>query len=644
MRKSIMAKILVATLSFTLTYGQVSAFALAGDNAVKIEAKKDVNETLHRKDAAEKYKWDLTDFYENEEAFNKDIKELEEVLLPKLASYKGKLDNAKTVKEYFDFDSKVSSKLIKAYRYASLQVNLDQTNAKAQELKGIAVNTWGKYSQAINFERPELLALPEKTQKALRDDKRLKGYHQYLDELIKSTEHILSEEEERILSLANETMGTPENVFDNVMYGDYKYPVIEDKDGNKIELNSVEYKKIMKGNDRELRKKANQAKLESYKNINNTLSATYLGEMKKNIFLAKARGYNSAQEASMSAEYIPTEVYDNLVNSINENIKYLHKYYEIRKNYFGFDEMYGYDLSLPLVEDYKMEFTYEEAVDMITKALAPLGEQYVKDFKNGIDNRWVDVYRDDHKYTGAFSTGAYGMHPVVLMNFKNDLDSALTLAHEMGHSLNTYYSNKNQNAYNAGYPIFTAEVASTANELLVMDYLIKNAKNDEEKLYLINMQLQNIQGTMYTQTMFAEFEKTTHEMIESGEPVSAKKLNELWLDLSKKYDGESVAVDELSSYTWTRIPHFYMNFYVYKYSTSMSASYELVNNMLAGKEGAVDKYLEFLGAGGSEYPIETLKDAGVDMSSSAPIDNILKYYGDLLDQYEELLNKVKENK
>lgn len=596
----------------------------------------------NRSEVEDKYKWDLTDLYESREEFEADLTKLKDELIPNLASYNGKLDNPQTLYEYFELDSKTWEVFIKAYRYASLSLDLNQKDSNAQEMMSLAYSVYGMYRQAIAFERPQLIELSQEKIDELMNSPELVEYKHYLDELIKEKEHTLSEEEEHILSLLSEVSGTPNDIFDKVLYADYEYPIITDSEGNEIKLTNSKYYKILEEDDRELRKKAWEARTESYSKINNTLSATYIGEIKKNIFFAKARGYNSSIEAALSGGHIPKSIYDNLVESVNSNLEYLHKYNEMKKKATGLEEMHSYDTSLPLVGDYKMEITYEEAVNLIIKGLQPLGEKYVTDFKNGIDSNWIDVYEDDNKYTGAYSAGIYGKHPFILMNFKNDLDSALTLAHEMGHALNTKYSNENQNLYNSGYPIFTAEVASTANELLVMDYLIKNAKTDKEKMFLLNKQIENIKGTVYTQVMFSEFEKTAHEMVENGQPLSAEALNNLWLELIRKYNGDAYTVDEGSKYSWERIPHFYMNFYVYKYATSMSAAFKLVNDMVEGEEGAVNRYLEFLGAGGSDYPIEILKKAGVDMNSSEPVDTLLAYFGDLVDQMEKLL-EVQEN-
>ncbi len=363
----------------------------------------------------------------------------------------------------------------------------------------------------------------------------------------------------------------------------------------------------MNDSDRDFRMRAYLGRLGSYGQVNQTLSAVYISKIKSNQFFSKARKYPSSLEASLEAEFVSKSIYDNLVQSVNNNLGQLHRYYEIRKKALGYDTFYGYDTYVPLIKDYNVTMTYEEAQILLSNALAPLGDTYIKDLEKGFNNRWIDVYEDDSKYTGAYSWGTYDSHPYVLMNYDNTLDSALTLAHEMGHALNSYYSDKAQPYQSADYPIFTAEVASTMNELFVTDYLIERASSDQEKLYLINKQVENIRGTVFVQVMFAEFEQRTHALLESGQPLSAEVLNNLWLEVIQKYFGPGYNVLDEQKYDWARIPHFYYNFYVYKYATSMSAAFSLFNQIKAEKEGSVEAYLEFLSAGGSDYPVDILK-------------------------------------
>lgn len=594
-----------------------------------------------RTEAGDQYKWKLEDIYVSRDAFEKDVKILKDKYIPELAKYDGKLNTAANFVAYFKLYEEASVVLEKVYLYPNLMIDLDQSKSSTTEMVGIANNINNEFESKTAYVTPEILALSEKQLKDIIADPSMKLYAPHLNELLEQKAHILTKEGESILALAGELSGTPREVFDKATLADFQKAKIKGKDGKEIELTNAAYSKILEEADRDTRKAASEARMEAYGKLNNTLTASYIGEIKKNIFFAKSRGYNSALEAALDGTDIPRDIYDSLVASVNKNLDPLHKYYKVKKEVLGVTELHGYDTEVPLVGTYKMEYTYDEAVDVIAKGLAPLGKQYTTDFKKGVADRWVDVYSDDKKYTGGYNWGPYGVHPYILMNYDNSLDETFTLAHEFGHALNSYYSDKKQPYMYASYPIFTAEVASTGNELLLMDYLIKNAKNDTEKLYLLNKQIENIKGTIYTQVMFSEFEEKVHSMVEKGEPMSPEVLNNLWLEMIKKYNGDAYTVDEYAKYGWSRIPHFYMNFYVYKYATSMSAANELVNNIVTKKPQAVEKYLEFLAAGGSDKPVEILKKAGVDMTTSAPVDNILAYFDQLVDEWEVLLKKQK---
>jgi len=621
LKKSIVSMLLV----LVLVVGQTVAFA--------------DTELITRSEASEMYKWDLTDIYESKEAFMKDVKVLEDELFPKYEKYVGKLDNVDTLVELFALDQEASRTLFNAYVYANLSVDLDQTNNDAIEMTSITSGLYGQYLSAQSFVEPEILELDETVIRTFMEDERLADMNMYLSGLLNQKEHILSQEEEKILSLAAEMAGSPRNVFDKVTIADKEQVFIINKDGEEVELTPGVFSQAIEDTDRDYRANAAEVRYSVYEKINNTLAATYEAEIKKNVFFSKARGFDSSIEASLNAESIPQSVYDNLVKSVNGNLDYLHKYYAVRKKALAYDDLYYYDAYVPLTDDYRMEITYDDAATMIATALKPLGEKYVTDFNSGIANQWVDAYEDDNKYTGGYQWGTYDTHPFILMNYDNTLNSALTLAHEMGHAMNSKYSNDTQPYPMADYSIFTAEVASTVNEMLVMDYLIENAKTDEEKLFLVNQQIENIRGTVFVQVMFSEFEKRTHEMVESGEPISPDALNTLWMELLTKYYGSSYTTLEYQKYGWSRIPHFYMNFYVYKYATSMSAAYSIVNRIKAGEENAVEDYLTFLGAGGSDEPINILKAAGVDMNNSEPVDSILIYFGELVDELETLLDE-----
>ncbi|MBN2898428.1 MAG: oligoendopeptidase F [Clostridia bacterium] len=592
-----------------------------------------------RAEASDDYKWDLTDLYADRSAFEKDVAILNETYIPQLAEYEGTLNSAKNIIDYFKLEIEATMILNKVYMYPSLKADLNQDDSEATEMVGLADSTYGAYLSATSFAMPEILSLDEATIKSFIALDEMKPYEMTLDKLLKAKAHILSAEEEKILSLSSEISSSPNDIYNKITLADYVKPEILNEKGESIILTNSTYYDILENGDRALREKAYNAKYSSYDADINSLAATLNAEVKKNIFYSKARGYDSALEASLDAEYIPKPIYDNLVRSVNKNLSYLHKYYAVRKKAMALDALHSYDCYVPLVDNYDFEMSYDDAVETIKLALTPLGQDYLNTLDRGIHSNWLDVYEDDHKYTGGYNWANYGTHPYILLNYDNSLDAVSTLAHEMGHALNSVYSNETQNALNADYSIFTAEVASTANEILLMDYLIKNAKSDDEKLYLLNKQIDNIRGTVYTQVMFAEFEQTIHRKVESGEALSADYLNQLWLDLIAKYYGPAYTVDEVAKTGWSRIPHFYMNFYVYKYATSMSAANELMNNIISGQPEAVENYLTFLAAGGSDYPVDILKAAGVDMTSSAPVDNLLIYFSELVDEFEATLTK-----
>lgn len=593
-----------------------------------------------RSEVSNKYKWQLTEIYANKDAFNKDLEKVKKDYIPKYADYKGKLNSAATIKSYIEHDEATSRLVNKLYVYAGLYSNLDQSSSQYSEMNAAGEALYSEWGTARSFVVPEILALTAEQISTIKNDPSMGEFGHYFDVLLRQKAHTLNAEQEELLSMASEMSGTPSNVFDKVLYGDYVKPVIKDSKGKTITLTTSTYSQIIESKDRNLRKTAYNARSESFKKLNNTLSETYIGEIKKNIFFAKARKYDSALSASLDAEGIPKNIYDSLVGSVNGNLKYLHKYFDLMKKYQKVDKLYLYDSYVPLVEDYKFEMGYDEANKVILTALAPLGKTYVDDYKKGIDSGWVDVYEDDNKYTGAFSWGSYDTKPYVLMNYDNSLDALLTQAHEMGHSLNSYYSNKAQRPLYSEYPIFTAEVASTMNEMLVMDYLIKHARSEKEKLFLINKQIDNIKGTVFQQVMYAEFEMKAHEMMEKGTPLSPDAVNGLWEKTVLKYYGKSFSNDPYLKYGWSRIPHFYMNFYVYKYATSMSAAFSLSKGLIADKDGtATKKYLDFLASGSKDFPVDTLKTAGVDMTTSKPVDDILVYFNDLLTQMDGLLAK-----
>lgn len=616
-------RIVCASVAAAMLLSQTTAIAAVKTSAA---SQKDV-----------KYTWNLGDIYKDSSAFENDFSTLKKDLLPKIAAYKNNLNDSSSVLKCLKLNEQIGRMTEKLYVYSHMLADSNQADSKASELSSRTDTLTSDVSAATAFIQTDILKLSDDTINKMISDPDFKDYSAYLSEILRKKAHTLSESEEKLLALSTDISGSPNDIYNKVTLADMTFPTIKDSKGKDFKLTEASYGTVLENKDRNFRKRAFDGILGSFGSRKNTLAATLNAEVKKNIFYAKARGFNSALEASLYSDDVPVTVYTNLVKSVDANLSYLQKYVELRKKVLKLDKVHAYDMFVPLTKDYTMKIPYEDAVKLANKSLKPLGDDYLSKFNEGIGSRWIDVYETPNKYTGGYNWGSYDTHPYILMNYEDNLDSALTLVHEMGHALNSVYSNSTQ-PYTASSPTtFTAEVASTANEMLTMNYLIQNAKSDEEKLYLINQQIENIRGTMYTQVMFAEFEEAIHERVEKGEALSADTLNNMWSDLLKKYNGPNYVVDDSAKVGWARIPHFYMNFYVYKYATAISASNQLAKNIMDGKEGARDKYIEFLKAGGAEDPITELKNAGVDMNSEQPVDNLLAYFGSLVDQMEKIL-------
>ncbi|WAM37329.1 oligoendopeptidase F [Caldicellulosiruptor acetigenus] len=622
MKRVHLRKLLVFAVIFSFIVTTVIGFASEG--------------VKKRSEIPDKYKWNLEDIYSSPEKWNEDLNKVLNYYIPKFQNYKGKLSDKNKLLECLKLRDEMMRIADKVYVYAHMKADENQADNKANEMRSKSETMYAQVSAAVSFIQPELLRLPEKTLKSYMQDKSFADYKMYLDAVLKQKPHTLSPEGEELLALAQDFAGSPYNIFTQLKYADLTFPKIKDDKGNEIQLTEASYGKYLESKDRDFRKRAFEGIYSSFDKVKNTLAATLTAEVKKNVFFAKARKYNSALEASLAQEFIPRSVYDNLIKAVNNNIKYLHKYVELRKKVLNLDKVHIYDMYVPLVANYEMNIDYEQAKNLILEGLKPLGNDYLKVLNIAFNNRWIDVFETENKYTGGYQWGAYDTHPYILMNYNNTMDSVLTLAHELGHAINSYYTNKTQKYINSNVPIFTAEVASTTNELLMINYLLKKAKSDDERLYLLNTLVENIRGTVYTQVMYAEFEKEIHERVEKGEALSAETLSDIWGSLMKKYYGDNFEVDKLATLWWARIPHFYMNFYVYKYATSMAAANEVVKNI---EKGDTAKYIEFLKAGSSDYPINVLKKAGVDMTSTKPVDNLLTYFGQLVDEMEKILKK-----
>lgn len=582
--------------------------------------------------------WKSEDMYANVDAWKADLEKVKQ-MAEKLVSYQGHMgESAKNLYEAMQLDDEISRIAGKAYSYASRCSDVDTTNTENQALV-MQINTLiVSVGEKSAFMTPEILAIPEeKWEQFYKDEPKLEIFRNAFKNVLRRKNHMLSAELERLLASAGDVTDTAENTFSMFNNADITFPEITGEDGEKIRLTHGRYISFLESSDRRVREEAFKAMYDTYKSFRNTLAATYAGKLKAHWFYAKARKYNSCLEAAVDRTNVPASVYYNLIETVHQNLDKLHRYAALRKKLLGVDELHMYDLYTPLVKEANVKIPFEKAKETVYEALAPLGEDYRAVIKEGFENRWIDVYENEGKRSGAYSAGVYGVHPYVLLNHDETLDSMFTLAHEMGHAMHSYLSNKTQPHVDSHYVIFVAEVASTCNEVLLMEHLLKNTTDKVQRAYLINHFLESFRGTVYRQTMFAEFELLTHQMCECGESLTPDALSSLYYDLNKKYFGDNMVVDEDIAMEWARIPHFYYNFYVYQYATGFSAAVALANRILKEGQPAVEDYLKFLSGGRSKSPIDLLKIAGVDMNTPKPVNDGLEMFGRLLDEMEELM-------
>lgn len=590
-----------------------------------------------REDVDPKYTWALEDIYASDELWQADLEKLKAVA-DEVKKYKGKLsENGENLLDLLKISDEISVLCDSLGNYAQRKSDEDTANAKYQAMVGQLMNVLVGINSTLSFETPEIVAIDDnKLEEFYNTVPELELYRKHLTKMRKEKEHILSDAEERIMALTGEMSQAPENVYSMFADADLKFPDAVDKDGNKHQLTHGSYIPLMQSADRELRKSAFENLYHTYDSFKNTCAATLNAQVKMLSFYAKARRYNSTLEASLSGTDVPTEVYHNLIKAVHENMNYMYDYVKLRKKIMGVDELHMYDLYTPIVSDVDMKITFEEAKETVLKALAPMGEDYLNILREGFENRWIDVYENQGKTSGAYSAGAR-VHPYVLLNHKDTLNCMFTLAHEMGHAIHSYLSNKNQPVVYSNYVIFVAEVASTCNEALLMEYLLKNTEDKNEKAYLINYFLEQFRTTLYRQTMFAEFELKINEKVANGESLTAEELNAMYRQLNKEYFGDDIVVDDEIDLEWARIPHFYYDYYVYQYATGYSAAIALSRRILNEGESAVKDYLNFLSGGCSTDPISLLKGAGVDMTTSKPISEALNLFGDLIKELDSLV-------
>lgn len=585
------------------------------------------------------YKWRVNDIYADENAWKEACAELK-AKLPVLSEFKGLLCDAKVMAAALIMQDEVAQLVEKIYAYARLQQDADNTDQHMQALSGEAEALAAEFSNANSFIEPEILSLDkEKLAKMLQTEPALANYKYYIENLVRLADHILPAEMEELLAKSRLATGTGATAFRSLVSADMQFPKITDGNGNEATVSEGNYLLNMTSPDRELRKNSFQGLMGTYHKYRNTLASTLTGSCRTANFYATAHKYPDTLHASLAADNIPTSLYDGLIQTVHDNLAPLHEYMQLKKDVLGYDELHPYDIYVPLSntgDSFACDF--EVACEKITEALAPLGEKYLATLKKGFSEGWIDIYENKGKRSGAYSWGVYGVHPFVLLNYQKRYNSISTIAHEMGHALHSYFSSSAQTYINADYTIFCAEVASTTNEILLLEHTLKHS-SDEQKIYLLNQFLEAVRTTVYRQVQFAEFEKFIHSEISAGRTLQAEKLENYWLDSNKRYYGEALTVDKELASEWSRIPHFYTPFYVYKYATGYSAATAFAASILKGEEGAVEKYLGFLHAGGSDYSLNILKNAGVDLNTPQPVTVTLQKFAEKVAELKKLLGK-----
>ncbi|MBU5483354.1 oligoendopeptidase F [Clostridium sp. MSJ-11] len=585
-----------------------------------------------------KYKWAIDKIYSNESLWEEDFSKLKE-LTPKLSHYEGKLSDGKELFNFLKLDEEISRLAEKLHIYAHCRADEDTANTKYQALWNKIVSFIPQINAEKSFFLPEILAMDEKhLLKEIENIPELKIYSFAINDILNLKPHTLSKGEERILAAVSDSLEAPANIFNILSNADMTFPKIKDESGIEVELSDKNYSIYITSKDRRVREDAFKTLFSTYEKFKNTFATSLTSSMKAFIFNSQMRKYSSSLESSLKPNNIPLEVYYKTIETINNNLSALHRYVKIKKQLLGLEEIHMYDLYVPIINTPDIEVSYEDGVKLIEKGLNPLGEDYLKIFKGGIKEGWVDVYENKCKRGGAYSTGSYDTMPYILLNYHNKINDVSTLAHEMGHSIHSYYSNKTQPYIYSNYTLFCAEVASITNECILIDYLIKNEQDKLKKLYYINNELEQIRTTVFRQVMFAEFEMITQGELEKGTPLTSEELCNIWHDLNVKYFGPEMIVDKEIDMEWARIPHFYYNFYVYQYATGFAAANSFSERILKGEEGALENYISFLKSGGSDYPINLLKKAGVDMTTSKPMEDTINRFNELLDMLEETIS------
>jgi oligoendopeptidase F len=596
--------------------------------------------TKERNEIEEKYKWDLTIMYDGVDKWEAEFKMLEDKIAG-FIKHKGKITkSANNLLAVLEQGDEIGNLFERLSSYAIRKNDEDTRNSESDKLKNKIVSLEAEFGEKVSFFLPELLKMDEEKLNAfINENEKLKVYKHYLDDIFRFKEHTLTIKEEKVLASASEILMAPSNIFSKLNDADIKFNNIKDEDGNIVELSKGNYSKYVSSQKREVRKSTFETLYSGYKNHRNTFAETFIGDIKANYFISKNRKYKSPLERALYSDNIDTKVYDSVIKSVNNNLDKMHKYVNMKKQILGLDEMHMYDMYVDLIKEYDVEYKYEDALELVFNALKPLGEDYIKNARRVFNERWVDVYENAGKRSGAYSSRGYDTPPYILLNYSGKLHDVSTLIHELGHSMHSYYSSLKQPFIYHNYPIFLAEIASNVNEMLLNMYMLEHASNTQEELSLINSFLENVKGSIYRQTMFAEFEREAYEMEGNKETITEKDLSDLYYKLNKKYYGDDVIHDDDIRCEWMRIPHFYYQFYVYKYATGLTAAFFIAKDLYEDKEDSQKKYIEFLSSGNSDYPLELLKTLGLDMTSDEAMNRILNYFGEQIDEFIKLANK-----
>lgn len=576
---------------------------------------------LKRSEIPDTAKWDVNKIFASDDKWEEAFKVAKEEA-KKLSEYQGKLKEANMLLEFLKLDEKISRDVEKIMMYAFLKSDEDTKNTTYQGIKGRVNSYVAELQGSTAFFVPEILSFEDDfVEKVIKENKELELYRFYLERIMSKKPHILTKEKEELLASASELFDAPHSIYSIFANADLKFPKIKNEENEEMQLTEAMYSQFIKSKDRNVRENAFRSLFKTYGEFRNTIATSLVSSIKTWNFNAKIRSYSNAIESALAPNNIPVSVYDNTIEAINKNLPLLHRYVKLKKKMLKLDEIHMYDLYVPVIDTPKEHIEFKEAVTIANEALKPLGDEYLSIFNSGIENSWIDIYPNEGKRSGAYSWGCYDTMPYVLLNYTYELNDVSTFVHEMGHSIHSYYSRKSQPYIYSDYVIFCAEVASTTNEILLINHLIHKEKDKTKKLYLINSQLEQIRATVFRQVMFAEFEKITHETLEKGDSLTADDLCSIWHNLNVKYFGPDMVVDEEIDMEWARIPHFYSDFYVYQYATGYAAASSFAKMILEEKEGALEKYKGFLKSGGSNYPIEILKEAGVDMTTAKPIED-----------------------